>query len=80
MCEVERDHTYENTRYPIRHDIKKIVKFGTPYPNLVYQHTDQLILDFSSMQMKKVYAVQSAINAAIKLCEHHMVTKVKAAQ
>ena len=46
---------------------KVVVKYGTSKCNLDFQDTDQLIIDFSSMHMNKVYAVQNVVNAKIRL-------------
>ena len=49
---------------PITMQVSKvIVKCGTSESNLDFQDIDQLIIDFSSMHMNEVYAVQNIVNA-----------------
>ena len=59
--------------------LKDVVKRGTPESNIDFQDTNQLIIDFSSMHMNEVYAVQNVVNTEIKLRERHLATQVKAA-
>ena len=56
---------------------KAVVKCGTPESNLDFQDTNQLIIDFSSMHMSEVYAIQNVVNAKIRLQECHLTTYLK---
>ena len=58
---------------------KAAIKCGIPESNLDFQDTNQLIIDFSSMHMNDLYAVQNAVNTEIRLWEHHLATQVKVA-
>ena len=46
---------------------KNVVKCGTYESNLYFQDANQLIIDFSSMHMNEVYAVQNVVNTKMRL-------------
>ena len=46
---------------------KNVVKCGTYESNPYFQDANQLIIDFSSMHMNEVYAVQNFVNTKIRL-------------
>ena len=56
---------------------KIVVDLGTPDFNQVFQDSGQIIIDFSSMHINEVYAIQSVVSAEIKLREHILATQVK---
>ena len=47
---------------------------------MFFQDNGQIIIDFSSMHINEMYAVQSVVNAEIKLCEHNLAMKVTEGQ
>ena len=53
---------------------KTVVKCGTLESNLDFQDANQLIIDFSSMHMNEVYAIQDVVNTKMRLQDRHLDT------
>ena len=53
---------------------KTIVKCGTLESNLDFQDANQLIIDFSSMHMNEVYAIEDVVNTKMRLQDSHLDT------